>query len=106
MLSAAFPFVLPEALPCECRTLLLRPNLRRLHGLSVAEVDVILTDLAQDAIILTPVISPPAPEPGDPLLWDLLAAKADLLLTGNKALFRDAGMRERVFSVQAFAAER
>jgi uncharacterized protein len=105
MLGAAFPFVVSEALLSEYRTVLVRPNLRKLHGLKVAEVDIILTDLAQHAIVLTPMAAPPAPDPGDPLLWELLAARADLLLvTGDKLLLRDAGMRDRVISTQAFVA--
>jgi uncharacterized protein len=105
MLGAAFPFVVSEALLSEYRTVLVRPNLRKLHGLKVAEVDIILTDLAQHAIVLAPVAAPPAPDPGDQLLWELLAARADLLLvTGDKLLLRDAGMRDRVISTQAFVA--
>jgi len=47
----------------------------------------ILTDLAQHAIVLVPVVAPLAPDPGDPLLWELLAARADLaLVTGGKLL--------------------
>ena len=105
MLAAAYPFVVSEALLAEYRTVLVRPNLRKLHGLTVAEVDAILTDLAQHAIVLTPVKAPPAPDPGDQLLWDLLAARADLLLiTGDKLLLRDSGMHGRVVSPQAFVA--
>ena len=105
MLIAAFPFVVSEALLAEYRTVLVRPGLRKLHGLTVAEVEVILTDLAQHAIVLAPVVAPPAPDPGDQLLWELLAAKADLLLvTGDKLLLRDAGMQGRVISPQAFVA--
>lgn len=51
MLGAAFPFVLSEALLAEYRAVLVRPVLRKLHGLPVAEVEAILTDLAQHAII-------------------------------------------------------
>ena len=47
MLSAAFPFVLSEALLTEYRTVLVRPNLRKLHGLTVAEVDTILTEFTK-----------------------------------------------------------
>ena len=105
MLAAAFPFVVSEALLAEYRTVLVRPNLRKLHGLTIAEVEAILTDLAQHAIVLTPVEAPPAPDPGDQMLWDLLAARADLLLiTGDKLLLRDAGMQGRVVSPQAFVA--
>ena len=105
MLAAAFPFVVSEALLAEYRTVLVRPNLRKLHGLTVAQVEAILTDLAQHAIVLVPVGAPPAPDPGDQLLWELLAARADLVLvTGDKLLLRDAGMRGRVISPQAFVS--
>ena len=105
MLVAAIPFVVSEALLAEYRTVLVRPALRELHGLSVAELEIVLTDLAQHAIVLAPVAAPRAPDPGDQLLWELLAARADLLLvTGDKLLLRDAGMRGRVISPQAFLA--
>ena len=103
MLRAAFPFVLSEALLAEYRTVLVHPALRKLHGLTVTEVETLLTDIAQHAIVLPPSVGSPAPDPGDQLLWDLLAAKPDLLLvTGDKALQRDAAMRSRVVSPQAF----
>jgi putative PIN family toxin of toxin-antitoxin system len=103
MLAAAFPFVVSEALLAEYRTVLVRPGLRKLHGLTVADVEAILTDLAQHAIVLVPVVAPPAPDPGDQLLWELLAARADLLLvTGDKLLLRDSGMRGRVITPQVF----
>jgi putative PIN family toxin of toxin-antitoxin system len=103
MLAAAFPFVVSEALLAEYRSVLVRPALRRLHGLTVAEVETLLTDIAQHAIVLAPGRGSPAPDPGDQLLWDLLAAREDLLLvTGDKALQRDAAMQARVLSPQAF----
>ena len=107
MLMAAFPFVVSEPLLAEYRTVLVRPSLRKLHGLTVAEVETLLTDIAQHAIVLAPVAAPPAPDPGDQLLWELLAARADLLLvTGDKALQRDAGMQPRVVSPQSFVEGR
>lgn len=103
MLAAAFPFVVSEALLAEYRAVLVRPALRKLHGLTVAEVETLLTDIAQHAIVLLPGSGPPAPDPGDQLLWDLLATRADLLLiTGDKALQRHAAMQARVLSPQAF----
>ncbi len=85
--------------------MLLRPKLRQLHGLKVAEIETILTDLAQHAIVLAPVAAVPAPDPGDQLHWDLLAARADLVLvTEDKRLLRDAGMQGRVVSPSAFVA--
>ena len=104
MLAAAFPFVLSEALLAEYRTVLVRPKLRQLHGLTVADVEAILTDLAQHAIVLRPPpLTAPAPDPGDQLLWDLLAARLDLILvTGDHLLLQDAGMRGRVISPKEF----
>lgn len=105
MLAAAFPFVVSQALLGEYRTVLVRPGLRKLHGLTVAEVETLLTDIAQHAIVLAPVAATPAPDPGDQLLWELLAAKSDLLLvTGDKLLLRHAGMRGRVLSPSDFVA--
>ena len=103
MLSAAFTFVVSEALLAEYHAVLVRPNLRKLHGLKVVEVETVLTDLAQQAIVLIPVPTSAAPDRGDQLLWDLLAVRADLVLvTGDKLLLRDAAMRGRVISAQAF----
>ena len=103
MLGAVFPFVVSEALLAEYRTVLVRPGLRELHGLTNAELETILTDLAQHAIVLKPVTVPPAPDPGDQLLWELLAARAELVLvTGDKVLLKHAGMRGRVISPKAF----
>ena len=105
MLVAAFPFVLSEALLVEYRTVLIRPRLRKLHGLTVAQVEILLTDLAQHAIVLSPVPGSPAPDRGDQMLWDLLATRVDLVLvTGDKRLIRDAGLRGRVVSPAAFVA--
>lgn len=104
MLSAAFPFVVSVALLAEYRSVLLRPALRKLHGLSVTEVDVVLTDIAQHAILLAPEPSAlRAPDPGDQFLWDLLVARPDLqLVTGDKALLKDAAMQGRVCSPLTF----
>jgi putative PIN family toxin of toxin-antitoxin system len=109
MLGAAFAFVLSQALLTEYRTVLVRPHLRKLHGLSEAEIDVILMDIARHAIVLTPmetVQAPAAPDPGDQFLWNLLATRVDLVLvTGDKLLLKDALMQPRVISPQMFAAQ-
>jgi len=105
MLMAAFPFVVSEALLAEYRAVLVRPGLRKLHGLTVAEVEALLTDIAQHAIVLAPVSASPAPDPGNQLLWELLAARADLqLVTGDKLLLKHPGMRERVVSPRELVA--
>lgn len=110
MLGAAFAFVLSEALLAEYRAVLVRPKLRKLHGLSEPEIDLILMDIARHAIVLAPVrtaATPKAPDAGDQFLWDLLADRADLVLvTGDKLLLRDEAMRERVISPKTFVAQR
>lgn len=105
MLAAAFPFALSEALLAEYRAVLLRPRLKKLHGLPVADIESLLTDLAQHAIVLTPGAAPAAPDPGDQFLWDLLAAKEALVLvTGDKRQLREPAMRGRVVSPADFLA--
>ena len=109
MLSAAFPFVVSEALLAEYRAVLLRPKLIKLHGLSEPEVDVILTDMVRHAIVLTTFhssSSPIAPDPGDQFLWDLLATRADLMLvTGDQLLLQNTIMQQRVISPTEFVAQ-
>lgn len=103
MLAAAFPFVLSEPLLAEYRAVLRRPALRKAHGLGPADIDIILVDLAHYGIVLEPVSAPPAPEPGDQLLWNLLAARHDLILvTGDKLLQQDATMGKRIVSPSEF----
>lgn len=109
MLRATFPFVVSEALLIEYRAVLLRPKLCKLHGLSDAEVDAILTDLARHAIVLAPVspaAAPLAPDSGDQFLWDLLAVRSDLVLvTGDKLLLQAEAMQQRVILPQTFVAQ-
>jgi predicted nucleic acid-binding protein len=109
MLGALFPIVLSEALLAEYRAVLVRPRLGKLHGLSDAEIDIILMDIARHAIVLTPVEgaqAPVAPDPGDQFLWNLLATRADLVLvTGNKLLLQNELMQPRVILPQTFVAQ-
>ena len=110
MLSATFAFVVSEALLAEYRTVLLRPKLCKLHGLTEPEVDTILTDIARHAIVLAPSngpnMTPIAPDPGDQFLWGLLHTRADLVLvTGDKLLLADLAMQQRVILPQAFIAQ-
>ena len=106
MLNAAFPFVVSEALLTEYRTVLVRPGVRKRHGLSNHEVDTILTDLVRHAIVLapaTPENAAVAPDPGDQSLWNLLATRSDLVLvTGDKLLLRHRSTQGRVISPRQF----
>lgn len=106
MLAAAFPFVVSSALLAEYRDVLNRPKLRKLHGLSMDDVQTLVVELAQHAIVLQPVSAPPAPDPGDQHLWELLAARGDLVLvTGDKRLL-ESGMQLRVLTPAQFWMER
>jgi len=105
MLRAAMPFVVSEALLAEYHAVLVRPGLRKQHGLTISEIETLLTTVAQHAIVLEPATAVPAPDPGDQLLWDLLAARPDLILvTGDKRLIQDPGMSGRVITPSAFLA--
>ena len=75
------------------------------HGLTIAEVEAILMEVAQHAIVLDAAPGAPAPDPGGQLLWDLLNARSDLtLVTGDKLLLQDAQMSGRVLSPRDFLA--
>lgn len=103
MLAAVFPFAISDALLAEYRTVLRRPSLRRVHGLTLDELDIVLVDLAHHGIVIAPVPAPPAPDPGDQHLWELLAAREDLLLvTGEKKLQRDRAMGPRILTPATF----
>lgn len=109
MLTARFNFVVSEHLLAEYHEVLLRPHLQKLHGLTAAEIDIVLLDIARHAIVLNPVSAADqskAPDPGDQFLWDLLWCRPDLLLvTGDKLLLRDTAMRSRVITAQALVAQ-
>ncbi|OIP16079.1 MAG: putative toxin-antitoxin system toxin component, PIN family [Comamonadaceae bacterium CG_4_9_14_3_um_filter_60_33] len=110
MLRAEFGFVLSEELLAEYRSVLERSKLRKLHGLSTTEIEIVLTDIAQHAIVLTPCAdakAPVAPDAGDQFLWNLLASRSDLILvTGAKLPLQDVAMQGRVILPQTFAAQR
>ena len=81
----------------------MRPKLRRLHGLGVEELESLLVEIVRHAIVVEPVSAPPAPDRGDQMLWNLLAARLDLVLvTGDRALLLDEGMSGRIVSPVQF----
>lgn len=105
MLATAFPFVVSSALLAEYRDVLGRAKLRKLHGLSLDEIEALVVELAQHAIVLQPVAAPKAPDPGDQHLWDLLAVRDDLILvTGDKRLL-ESDMPSRMRTPSQFLAE-
>ena len=103
MLAGRFLFLLSVDLLAEYRTVLLRPKIRALHGLSTTEVDVVLTRLATNGALHDP--GPAPPDPGDAHIWALLACQADtVLVTGDQALLDHPPAFARVFTPARFAA--
>jgi len=88
MLSGALRFALSIELLAEYRSVLLRKKIRSRHRLDEAQIDTILTAIAENAVICEPA-NPPSypPDHGDLHLWALLAARPGaILVTGDQAL--------------------
>jgi putative PIN family toxin of toxin-antitoxin system len=89
MLAGSFPFLLSTDLLREYRSVLLRDQLRGLHGLSPEQIDVVLTEIAANALVREPETDPDlvAPDRDDDHLWHLLATTTgSVLVTGDRAL--------------------
>ena len=65
MRQGAFPFLLSTALLAEYREVLLREKIRKVHGLSEREIDLLLTEIATHAIVREPDAATGAPDPKD-----------------------------------------
>jgi putative PIN family toxin of toxin-antitoxin system len=104
MLAAAFPFALSEALLAEYREVLVRPRIHKAHGLTAAQIETVLVELARHAIVLAPVAAAArAPDAGDQHLWDLLEAHRALrLVTGDKRLLASKAMVGRALTAADF----
>jgi uncharacterized protein len=105
MLGGRFTYLLSLDLLAEYREVLLRPAIRRRHGLTEAEVEVVITELALNGTLHDPVPSVAAlPDAGDRHLWALLEDAAAILVTGDDALRRRAPEPDRVVSPRQFLA--
>lgn len=95
MLRGVARFLLSEELLAEYRTVLLRPKIASLHGLSGAEIDEILVRLAANGAVREPGPAPRGPR-GDGHLFALLEAEPKaLIVSGDAAVLRQAGPRGR-----------
>ncbi|MHB8766776.1 MAG: PIN domain-containing protein [Deferrisomatales bacterium] len=105
MLAGRFLFFYSAELLGEYREVLLRPSLRRLHGLGEDEVDVVMAELALNGAHRAPAPSSArAPDPGDQHLWDLLACEPGaVLVTGDGLLLARAPSFAAVLSPGDFA---
>jgi putative PIN family toxin of toxin-antitoxin system len=106
MLKRELRFVLSTALLDEYRDVLDRPPLRKLHGLGDEALRDLLVRIEASAELVEPAAtSAAAPDPGDQMLWDLLAGRADaVLVTSDKLLLRDRSMHGRVVTPDAWLA--
>jgi putative PIN family toxin of toxin-antitoxin system len=106
MLGGRFTYLLSLDLLAEYREVLLRSAIRRRHGLTDTEVEVVLTELALNGTLHHP--DPPTsapPDVDDRHLWALLEdATTAVLVTGDDALRRHAPEPARVLSPRQFLA--
>ncbi len=97
-------FAVCDALLAEYREVLLRPKLKRRHLQDDEKVAAFIAQIAAGAIHIQTQPGPKAPDPGDQMLWDLLASRDDLqLVTGDRLLLKNSRMRGRVLTPEAFA---
>ena len=105
MLNGEVAFVASAALLAEYREVLSRPPLLKLHGLGDEALAALVDRLEQGAERVETGAAAAAPDPGDQMLWELLAARADaVLVTSDKLLLRDRAMRGRVITPEAWLA--
>jgi len=105
MRRGAFPFLLSDQLLAEYREVLLRPKIRKLHGLNANEVDQVLTEIATHAIIREPAPRTGAPDAKDNHLWSLLLDQpGSVLVTGDLALGRKPPPGSEVLAPREFVS--
>jgi uncharacterized protein len=103
MRRGAFPFLLSTALLAEYREVLMRPKIRKVHGLSEREIDLLLTEIATHAIVREPEATAGAPDPRDNHPWALvLGMSGSALVAGDLALARTPPPGSRVLSGREF----
>lgn len=87
----------------EYASVLQRPKLLRLHGLSDEEIDSLLTELVANATWRGPSAPSRAPDLGDDHIWALLSSDAEcLLVTGDRLLVENPPRSDAVISARDF----
>ena len=106
MLGGRFTYLLSLDLLAEYRLVLLRPAIRRRHGLTEAHVETILTELALNGTVHEPASSGEAlADAGDRHLWALLEdTTTAVLVTGDDVLRSRAPDPARIMSPRQFIA--
>ncbi len=103
MLNGELTYLISAELLTEYATVLQRPKLLRLHGLSIEEIDCVLTELVANASWREPGVHKSAPDPGDDHLWALLSTNAKCqLVTGDRLLIENPPGIDSVISARDF----
>ena len=104
MLQGRFRFLLSPVLLEEYRSVLLRPKIRSRHRLTEKEVDLVLTEIAANAAFRDPLSSRPNSITDDHLRALLEVEPESMLVTGDRPLFADLRLRNRVLTPREFVA--
>jgi putative PIN family toxin of toxin-antitoxin system len=85
--------VVSDALIAEYLSVLGRPKIAARHGLTPAETESLVVAIVRQAVVVAPTSpGPPAPDPGDQFLFDLLVElPGSVLVTGDARLFGREG---------------
>jgi len=104
MLRGQFTYLLSLELLTEYREVLLRPRIRRRHGLAAPDVEALLTELALNGSVRDPPrVTGAVPDFGDRHLWVLLQSDpAAVLVTGDDALLQRTADPGRILSPRRF----
>ena len=103
MLGGGLVYLLSQELLNEYSTVLRRPKLLRLHGLSGQDIDRLLTHLVANAMWREPAIMGDAPDSADGHLWALLATfPGTVLITGDQLLIKEPPSPSSVISPRRF----
>ena len=107
MLVARFSYLLSLELVGEYRRVLLRPKLRKGHGLDESQVDALLAAIVLNAAVREAhgsLIRPP--DPNDAHLWALLGTvHGSVLITGDKPLLAAPPREGAVCTPAAFVRQ-
>ncbi len=103
MLDGTLLYLMSDALLNEYSSVLRRPGLVRLHGLTDDEIDRLLADLVANGIWREPVAGGNSPSAGDVHLWALLATYPQTqLVTDDRLLVENPPTGSSVISPRHF----
>lgn len=103
MLNGRLLYLMSADLLTEYASVLRRPRIARIHGLTDEQLDRLLTELVANAMWREAPISGTAPDRGDDHLWALLAGHPEaLLVTGDQLLLNHPPAGCTVISPRTF----